>query len=966
MLVKLPYQNLDISLRTTAASRLLCLVFVVCFVSGPLCFADEPAVNPERNVSVVVDNIRLVSSARSFTGTSALTGQLELRVTVTNETADTMRLKYGVFECSVDGSVATGNPAIQDALFSSKRELAAGESTEGWLAFIIRQELKDEPKMVLSWVIDGEQTSVSLNEILRTTTNLEIKRVGPGDILAVISMPRQIDNLSIWLLNEQFRTLHQQGVERVVVEFKAPEGIRPASYTYTNSSSGPVMAWLSSATSNPKGVQVNPRPGAPVSPVRFREIYVVGASSSSRSSRSFSANRRDSAHQPDRDRAIAQALGSAYEAVSVEQALQDLQNTEAGIRRCAMESVIDRLSPVQMKQVLEDARNRSDVYQVMLAENLHRTALPDASVALDAMARGKTSSIAAAATQSLVRSVAPSAADYLKQIWHENPDDVTLRQTIATAILARNASVHTELLEEFAEQQLTRFSTTAADGQKAGAKSPSSVAASLKSILSFFRSQGNLKFEETARRELLNISDPTLQDMLLGFVLSSKPAEASQLAGQYIEQRLQVPLEGLSDRINSGLHQNTTLRASQSFTRILLSTIRKYPNPTHAARLIEFSKSSSGSSTYRSDAFRTGLRCAGEDVLQDVIADFEDLDSTRKTELLGQLSRMEHPSKRVLLEKCLEKDNTRRVAVTLLRTDYSMEGMQIVVRRLETLLKESEAEFAKQAKPSQSRVPSGRPSSATKITTSDRAIAEMMELLAGSSRRYIHPDARRVMNRLRRSPIKVVADRAALAVKQSAYTIPGELLKKIAAAYELQENGEYAESKAAFLKVMADDPFYVHAYTALASLDLREGLGKQAMERLKIADRMNPEDIHTQSMIALAEIRIGNVQGGIDLAEQILESVPDLPTSLRCDTLYNTACTYGRAIEVQKDPERLLQHRARGMALLRDCVNRTNGFHDSAHILADDDLNVFHEEGEWPELIESIREAEDKFKNVQP
>ncbi len=963
-------------LTRPTARRGLALLPLLCLASGLVCVADEAARDEDATgVDVVIKDMRLALIPQAFMGAASLPGQIELQVAVTNRTPAVVDLTANIFACTLDSQRAPLNPAIQDALFAGQQQLAANETTEGWLAFVIQQSLSDEPKMTLSWKIDSApaQSSVSLNEVLRTTTGLKVSRVGPNNSLAVLTLPRQLDHLSIWLLNSEFRKLHQQGVDRVVVECKPPEDSKPISAIYTNSSTGPVMSWLSSAALNPNGVQFVAREGAPVSPVKFREIYVVGASRPSRTSRYSSTRRNVSVHQPNREQAIALALGSAYEAVSVEEAVADLRNSEAGIRRSALESVLDRLTAQQLQTLLHDAKSDDTAFQIVVAENLHRVALPEASVAMNEMARSNTSEIAAAATKSLVQSVSPLATKFLKQIWHAHADDLPRRQAIAAAIIEFNAYGHIELLAEFAEQQLSRFTTTTTATQpttdsteqpRPAAATYGHDAASLKSFLTFFRAQGDPKFEEAARRELLNIVDPRVQDLVLDFVLASDQADASQLAAEYIQQRLQVaPPMGLTAAELSVLEKHNALPSTRSFTTTLLKTIRQYPDTQYAPALLEFATSNTGSSTYRSDAFRTAVRCAAEDVIQQMVDDFDKLDPSRKSVLLAQMTLMQHPATLGLIETCLKDDRTQKVAVNVLRSNTSPEAMQIVIRRLDELRTEVEAAHAKLARPDPQKHSDIKPSGAVMLTSEDRAIIELMGLLVGTSRRYIHPEARRVMNRLRRSSAPTVAQRAAASIRQSAYTIPSELLKQIAAAYELQEVGEYGKSKAAFLQIVKEDPFYVHAYTALASLDLREGLGEQAMERLKIADGMNPEDIHTQSMIALAEIRIGNINGGIELAENILDSVPDLPTSLRCDTLYNTACTYGRAIEVEQAPQRLQEYRSRGMALLKDCIVRKNGFHDSAHIWADPDLNVFHDEDEWPELIEAIKENEVRALN---
>ena len=307
---------------------------------------------------------------------------------------------------------------------------------------------------------------------------------------------------------------------------------------------------------------------------------------------------------------------------------------------------------------------------------------------------------------------------------------------------------------------------------------------------------------------------------------------------------------------------------------------------------------------------------------------------------------LNHPRCLSLAEKSLQEDeNTAMVALGVLRNRQTPEAMEIMVRGLNALRVRAEEAAASDTKLDPKLL---------------RMAGRFLDQLSSHSHRYIHPDACRMINRFRVSPIPEFAEMARQSLIRSNSTIPAALQIKIAAAYNHQKENHYAESRVAFQEIVEEDPFYSHAYTALASLNLREGLAAEAMKNLKVADSLSPEDVHTQSMIALAEIQLGQINKGIELAEQILASVPDLPTSLRCDTLYNTACTYGRAAEVEKNADVREKYVERAIEMLTDCVTRKEGFADVNHMLADPDLNVFHEHPQWPSLIEKVGENQKK------
>ena len=89
-----------------------------------------------------------------------------------------------------------------------------------------------------------------------------------------------------------------------------------------------------------------------------------------------------------------------------------------------------------------------------------------------------------------------------------------------------------------------------------------------------------------------------------------------------------------------------------------------------------------------------------------------------------------------------------------------------------------------------------------------------------------------------------------------------------------------------------------------------------------------------------------------------MESVPDLPTTVKRDAIYNAACVYGRAVEATADAEKKQKYMDRGIVLLRESVVREGGFDDAKHFLADNDLNSFHKHETWESLVAKVRTNE--------
>ena len=604
--------------------------------SAHVCVADDGnAETPAKpSIELIVQTLRL----QSFPPVTSVHRQLDVQLTVSNKSGKTLVLAPDDFRFTFDSTVGSINLAITDPLLTDqKRTLHSDEQVTGWMGLKFQCPLTEEPKLALTCTMGDLSTSVSLNDALRSLAKLRTDTLGPDDCLRVVTLNRSIDHLTIWLLTEEFRKLQKQGVQRVVLDAEKPDSSALSSSSYRNT----ISPWLASVSIAgdprrfPFGTHLK-------SPVQFSEFHVVDQSASN--IRTYNS-RLSTVFQPDREHAIAAALRSAYDNVSEQQALQDLHHTESGIRRVVLETSIDRLTSTQLLAVLDEADHESHAYQAMIAENLFRVALPEGVAALDRYVRSEMPVVSQAAMRSLVRSVSPAAVTSLQQLWKESRDNDVLIQNLVTAIIAARDYRHTDLLAEFAERQLLKFSRTDQDADTKNdpdAANRNSVSTSarprsprtLQSALYFLKEQDNVMFIEVARRELLNIADPTTQDIVLDFVLKSSAATARQFAEEYISQRLPAVLstDGLTEAQRADLERRYSIRGAPSkspITSKLLGTIKQYPDPSYTPRLLELAGSEAISSSFRREAFQAALHCATDSQLEEIIDSFDSIDRSR-------------------------------------------------------------------------------------------------------------------------------------------------------------------------------------------------------------------------------------------------------------------------------------------------------------------------------------------------
>lgn len=966
----------------------------------PATIDEQPPPSADSNAAaggflIDVQQIR----TQSRTSLESLHGQVEIRLKVSNrgQTPKPLSNSQWEFKCNAHSSVL--NTAIQDPLTDSERVLQPGESCEGWLAFVVQHTSTTEPLMSLTWKDDGASRTIDINAAMRKTSALQLSFLGPENCLAVVQLERAMDQIAVWLLTEEFQVIRKKGVERVVLDLRPGDKKGPPTYTLRRA----LETWLMSVQ---RGGEIYRFPfrSHVKSPVQFDHFYVSNRRSYVLNTGSAGVYRQTvNIFRKDREHAVADALRSVYERAMVNDALKDLQHPEPGIRRAVIESNIDRLTEEQLRSLLERTAVRPPTHQAMVAENLYRVSLSTGTETLAEMVRSPDAEVSQAALKSLVMSVSAKAAGTLKKLWRERAESQAARLDIVNAIMEAKDHRHLDLLIEFAEQFVADFSERNRDlsrgsGDSAGGKTGSSSKAEVSSdknassrqpnviashtkvlqdVLKFLRDQGEDGFAATARQKLMKITNPVVQDVVMNHILTNSSATDEGLVRRYIGQRL-PPVsasDDLTDEQRAKLVRRFGVRSSQGSTRIsetLIKTIRKYPSSGYTDRLVDLSKSPAVSTSLRPQVFQVAVRCATDEQLSNIIAGFQSLDISAKQYLLNQLATMQHPEWLPLAKQCLRADDSMlNIALASLRSNGSPEATQAIVdvlNELHTQVENAGLDRPKAGDQQKKESPApGIPApevplrkrsfvAPVKQINADNRLKRILPILATST----YPEARRAINRCNRSGRKTVSDFAFQAIIRFHQANPNRA--EVSKAYELRKAKDYDAALQVYNRILQTDPFYSSGYVSRASLRLRAGHPEPAMEDLKVARKLDPENPLIESLFALTEIRLGNVEKGIQQSEKILRSIPDLETMVRRDTVYNTACAYGRAAEVAKSESRRDAYLKRGIEMLWDSVKRKPGFDDVNHALNDPDLNAFHDHPEWDNLITQIGENEKKKK----
>lgn len=914
-----------------------------------------------------IDDIKLTN----MSGLTAISGQFVLTVSITNETDSEIEIENKQFRLFCNDVERVCNSSVLSPLVPRPRKITAGETVTGAIGVNLSQASTEDPKLVLQWS-DGDQTvRSSLNDAFSKVLNLQTRLMGPDNCLAVISISRKVDILASWHLNKEFARLKESGLRRVVLQVKTtPE----ESMSYSNRMA--IYGWLGSIKVGYEqrrfGFNQNVN-----SKVQFQEFQVVGMGT--RDPYGYSQSSARNIYRDNLDEAIAYCLRSLYDQVDIRMALRDMRHEELGVRRVALETNIDRLTHEQLSLLLQEARTMTPEQQALLAANLHRTTFPIGIETLRTFANGEDKAVVKAAIDALVRSVSPNAVVALQDVW-QSTDSTELRPHIVQSVLTAQDFRHVDLVEEFAGSLLKQHQH--ADNDRKSTKKPDTIRTevSLPAVLSYLKDQERPAIRDAARQAVLKITRYDVQDSIVDFLIRTTTEQDEQMARivrDYIAQRLRLVFpkdadsnkkEGstkdvLSEQDKEKLNQQYGPRPGRDarISTTFFNVVKKFPDPEYTSQLLKLSQSSIISSSLKRTAYQSATQCASDDQLEEMIGRFSKLDRYSKEALLRQLSSIHHPKWLPLARQALRSsDSEKRIAVSLLTRQGSYDSMELLADHLSGIARSvnNKAE-SKRILKKLNKAPREH-QLAPFVNTIDIPSQEMRaaQSVITSLRTAALPEVRRAMNRCERSAseeLNTAIEESYLAQLRQDMNSP--LLRS---AIRFRRENDNQSAAAELDKFLTVDPFNVPALTSRASLHLRLDEPALAKTRLQEAIRLSPENADIESLLALTEVRLGNVEKGIQQMLDILKEVPNLETTIRRDAEYNLACVYGRAAELADTPERKTQYIDLGLAAIKASIYRERGFNDPEHVRNDPDLNIFRDHAQWNDILNAITDNEKK------
>ncbi|MEP3480016.1 MAG: tetratricopeptide repeat protein [Fuerstiella sp.] len=896
-----------------------------------------------------------------------LQGNVSVEVTVQNLSDVSMTLNLSQIKAKCAERLFSVTASRQQPLITrTPITIEPQKTATGWLGFAVYHASSDEPKISLKFDIDEQVLDLSINDAIRKTSACSWKPIGPNGMLAVIDLQRPVDGFATWILAKTFQQVKNSGIERVIVNFI------PVKDTWAVSSNSisinSVDAWLQSAIDAPPTNARLPFASAVKAPVKFNMLHVVQPSTYRRPAYGFADIRK-----PDLPSAIAASLRDVFQVIPADELESAFTSPIAGIRRAAMETNLDRLSDARLQQIFESAVDDTS-QQKLLATQLYRSASPIALRLLEQLARNKDPDVSQAAIESIIKSASEKAVPAALALWRDFEGDANWETDFAEAILKQDDYRFTVVLAAFAERRLMSLTshTEAASspqqstttprlspleilGQQRNAASSSLIQrtrrqkTTLPRVLAFLRQQENREFEDVAVRQLLKIRDPSVQDDVLQYILSAKSVRVQQLVADYIEQRLpKIPTaEGeLSDEELRRLQQKYSPKGivpSSRYSIELFQTIKRFPKPHYTTRLLQLADDNTLNSSARTSAFVAAFHGATPKQIDSILEDFDDLTRIRRTQALDALLRLNHPRWLEFAKISLEiSPDAAQDTLRLLQRDRSLEAALIMVKFLDKVRKEAELR-------------------ASGNVASNAQFNRQVSTFSPSLYQVNHPESKAYLNRLEKSPL-IQFHNIARQTKYSGVmnSRRGQLNRQ---ADQLKADGKNSQAEEIYRQIIDSDPFNESAMISLASLCMRSDRPKEAMELLQRAIKISPEDVQTESFIALAMIRLGDVEGGIRRTEETLKDVPDLATPLRINALYNTACAYSRASEKAANDEQRKQFVKDAFRFLNLSIDREVGFTDYTHALADPDLTALQKESDWKTVIAKMKA---KAGQVQP
>ena len=906
---------------------------------------EHDGANPDGGVSTLKVTVSEIEALLNV-GRDAqeFTLRLIIAVNVENSSDKAQTIAREQFQLLVNGEPAEIGSVDSHPNFP-RSTMTPGQAAEGWVGFGSIVYDGKEPSMILRWqpppvdATDQKPIDINLNEEVRRQSGFQQTRLGPEGCLLQITTNRNLDVLAIWPVASVLRSAATAGIERILMSSTREQP--PVIHEEFN-------LWLSgmldtSATANDPNMRFMPRlaPPFPRQQIQFQQILVGGLTEAV--NRQYGMYRRPIVVLPTAEAAIANALTPVYRHIPMDLVVADLRHPTPGIRRAAMAGAADRLTPEQAEVIIGEALQGSPDLQIEVASYLNLIPGSKSVKALQVLSESRDPRVSRTALRSLIGSLDPAAETAMTELWQAGRSTPEMQNQILSAIIQLNGERWTSLVAGYVAEKLQDAATMAdtavavndnpaallepdGDVPSDAFGSPRRFAPNQRSLmgsaLAFLRQQRHAGTLDALRRHMLQLSDPALQDIALAALVEAGDSADDATIRQCLDQRIR------SGQISDSVRSAVVQLPSPKWTEMLLQDLKSDTDASHQPL-----------------SAHAMLRCASAGQLDDIIEDFQSLPPAARQQTLRHLVMLDHPRWKPLAQTLIEapfldaaelntaeRSIARSIAsetIQLLAIDASEESIAMLTARLAKAVQES--------------------GTAEDVPIENKMyVHRLIETIA----MFAHPECRRSLNRVARCENKGLRDKAALQIRDAERRSPA--IQMLAQRLNVPGKDEdkledNEETLAMYTECIEQDPYLPRMYIQRSSVLMHLNRFEETMSDLKIGDRLSPENMDIESMIALCQIRLGETEAGLKYAEKLVVTAPrDL------SSLYNGACSYSRALEnCNVSDEQKKRYGDRAIELLRLTI--ATEFDDFEHLQKDEDLVAIHTHPEWSAVVEETK-----------
>lgn len=360
-------------------------------------------------------------------------------------TADGKIYKSGTLSSRVKShSYTAGSKSVYlgNLKFPAEVTIPAGDNGSMWVVFENLPVGGNVPTMSLNMQLAGRPAVLKVNDFARSVMGLTVERIGPQGSLGLLTIAGSMNMINIGGLVDELDTLTADKVIRVVIRWEksAPQ------------LDSQIGSWLKQqAQQSGQNQQINNSNNRfPIIPAAIRELHLANVPSQSGGTTYYSSYGRNAPNKIHKTvrAAVTAAMRTAFEVLSRDQLLHEIDEGHPLIRSAALACGGGRLSSDDLPLILEYANGEAVDMQRAALVALRHFGEPEAIAALLTQASLVKEPMADIAIQSLAGSRFSAAQSALLKLLQDASPE--LKKKIVVIVARHPRPIWSDVVYEFA------------------------------------------------------------------------------------------------------------------------------------------------------------------------------------------------------------------------------------------------------------------------------------------------------------------------------------------------------------------------------------------------------------------------------------------------------------------------------------------------------------------------------------